>query len=33
MITATHLVVAHNELDGAYHIPYEMIRRALNGEG
>lgn len=33
MITATHLVVAYNELDGAYHIPYEMIRRATNGEG
>jgi hypothetical protein len=34
MLTATHLIVTNNELDGAYHVPYDMIRKALNnGEG
>ena len=31
MVTATHLLVAHHELDGAYHIPYDLIRMAKNG--
>lgn len=31
MITATHLLVAHSELDGIYHIPYDLIRMAKNG--
>lgn len=28
MITATHLLVAHSEIDGIYHIPYDLIRMA-----
>lgn len=31
MVTATHLIVANNELEGAHHVPYEMVRRAING--
>lgn len=31
MVTATHLIVAHAEMDGASHIPYDLIKEALNG--
>lgn len=33
MITATHLLVANSEIDGAYHVPFDMIKEALqNGK-
>jgi hypothetical protein len=32
MVAATHLLVAKAELEGAYHIPYDLIRSAKNGK-
>lgn len=29
MITATHLLVASAEMDGAHHVPYDLIKEAL----
>lgn len=30
MIAVTHMLVANAELNGAYHVPYNLIREALN---
>lgn len=29
MVTATHLLVANAEMDGAHHIPFDLIQEAL----
>lgn len=32
MATATHILISNNELDGAFYVPYDLVRMAKNGK-